>query len=64
MTLARPGRDDKEANDWASMRERGGAPGQSPHLGYLLGMPLLADFLEQGLSMLGHSCGEFEINRL
>ena len=31
---------------------------------YLLGMPLLADFLEEGLSMLGHSCEEFEIGRL
>jgi hypothetical protein len=31
---------------------------------YLLGMPLLADFLEEGLSMLGRSCDEFEANHL
>ena len=31
---------------------------------YLLGMPLLPDFLEEGLSMLGHSCEEFEHDRL
>ena len=31
---------------------------------YLLGMPLLGDFLEEGLSMLGYSCEEFEIERL
>ena len=31
---------------------------------YLLGMPLVADFLEEGLSMLGYSCEEFEIERL
>jgi hypothetical protein len=31
---------------------------------YLLGMPLLGDFLEEGLSLLGYSCEEFEINRL
>ena len=27
---------------------------------YLLGMPLVGDFLEEGLSMLGYSCAEFE----
>jgi hypothetical protein len=27
-------------------------------------MPLLADFLETGLSMLGRSCNEFEAGRL
>ncbi len=31
---------------------------------YLLGIPLLGDFLEEGLSMLGRSCAEFEIGRL
>jgi hypothetical protein len=31
---------------------------------YLLGMPLLGDFLEEALSMLGYSCEEFEIERL
>jgi hypothetical protein len=31
---------------------------------YLLGTPLLGDFLGEGLSMLGYSCGEFEIDRL
>jgi hypothetical protein len=31
---------------------------------YLLGMPLVADFLEEGLSMLGRSCEEFEAGRL
>jgi hypothetical protein len=32
--------------------------------GYLFGMPMLADFLEEGLSMLGLSCEESEIGRL
>jgi len=31
---------------------------------YLIGIPLLGDFLEEGLSMLGYSCEEFEIGRL
>ncbi len=30
----------------------------------LLGTPLVGDFLEEGLSMLGYSCEEFEIERL
>jgi hypothetical protein len=30
----------------------------------LLGMPMLGDFLEEGLSTLGYSCEEFEIERL
>jgi CBS-domain-containing membrane protein len=32
--------------------------------GYLLGMPMLGDFLEEGLSLLDYHCEEFEINRL
>ena len=31
---------------------------------YLVGMPTLGDLLEEGLDALGHSCEEFEINRL
>ena len=31
---------------------------------YLLGTPLLGDFLEEGLSLLGRACEEFEIGRL
>ncbi len=31
---------------------------------YLIGTPLVGDFLEEGLSKLGYSCEEFEINRL
>lgn len=31
---------------------------------YLLGTPLLGDFLEEGLSMLCYSCAEFETERL
>ena len=62
MTPARPGRDNNEASDWASMRDEAARPDDRRTSGYLLGKPLLTDFLEQGLSMLGHSCEEFEIN--
>jgi hypothetical protein len=32
--------------------------------GYLLGMPLLSDHLEEGLSQFGRSCEEFENTHL
>jgi hypothetical protein len=31
---------------------------------YLIGTPKLGDYLEEGLSQLGHSLEEFEVNRL
>jgi len=31
---------------------------------YLISMETLGDFLEEGLTLMGHSCEEFEINRL
>ena len=31
---------------------------------YLLGIPLLGDYLEEGLAQLGLSCAEFEMGRL
>jgi len=31
---------------------------------YLIGTPLLGDYLEEGLSQLGHSLEDFEVNRL
>lgn len=64
VALAWLGRNDYSASDWPAVR----AEAQNAHnertASYLLGMPLVADFLEQGLSMLGRSCEEFEIGRL
>ncbi len=31
---------------------------------YLMGMPLLGDYLEEGLSQLGYSCEEYSMGRL
>ena len=31
---------------------------------YLMGEPLVSDYLEEGLSQFGFSCAEFEIGRL
>jgi hypothetical protein len=58
------GRDDHEASDWAEVRDEAAREHNRRTARYLLGMPLLADFLEAGLSLLGRSCNEFEAGRL
>jgi hypothetical protein len=59
------GRDDYEASDWATVRDEAAREhNRRTTASYLLGMPLLADFLEEGLSMLDRSCDEFEAGRL
>jgi hypothetical protein len=57
------GRDDYEASDWATVRDEAARSHNRRTSTYLLGMPLLADFLEEGLSMLGRSCDDFEEDR-
>jgi len=58
------GRDDYTADDWPTVRAEAERAHNERTAGYLLGIPLLGDFLEEGLSMLGFSCEEFEIGRL
>jgi hypothetical protein len=64
VALAWLGRDDNSVDDWPAVREEA-ARAHNPHTArYLLGMPLLGDFLEEGLSMLGYSCEDYELERL
>ena len=58
------GRDDYSAGDWSAVREEAARAHNDRTADYLIGTPLVADFLEEGLSKLGYSCEEFEINRL
>jgi len=58
------GRDDYSVEDWQAVREEAARAYNGRTARYLLGIPQLGDFLEEGLSMLGHSCEEFEIERL
>jgi hypothetical protein len=60
VALAWLGRDDYAASDWAALRDEAAREHNRRTASYLLGMPMLADFLEEGLSMLGRSCDEFE----
>lgn len=64
VALAWLGRNDYSADDWPAVRAEAARAHNERTASYLLGMPLVADFLEEGLSMLGYSCEEFEIGRL
>ena len=64
VTLAWLGRDNSSASDWAEVRAEAARAHNERTASYLLGMPMLGDFLEEGLSTLGYSCEEFEIERL
>jgi Protein of unknown function (DUF3775) len=64
VALAWLGRDDYSASDWPTVREEAARAHNQRTAEYLLGMPLVGDFLEEGLSLLGFSCEEFEIERL
>jgi Protein of unknown function (DUF3775) len=52
------------AGDWATVRAGAARAHNNRTASYLLGTPLLGDFLEEGLSMLGYSCAEFEMGHL
>ncbi|MGA7323409.1 MAG: DUF3775 domain-containing protein [Rhodomicrobium sp.] len=62
------GRDgDNTLEDWPSLREeaaRAHAEHEHHTARYLLGTPLLGDYLEEGLSLFGESCEDYEIERL
>jgi hypothetical protein len=62
--LLRLGRGDGEMEEWQAMRSEGYREHAGRIAAYLMGEPLLGDYLEEGLSQFGISCSEFEINRL
>lgn len=64
VALAWLGRGDYAAADWLEVRAEAAAAHNDRTAAYLCGMPLVGDFLEEGLSLLGYSCEEFEIDRL
>jgi hypothetical protein len=62
--LLRLGRGDGTMEDWQAMRDEGLREHTGRIAAYLMGEPLLSDYLEEGLSQFGFSCAEFEIGRL
>jgi hypothetical protein len=64
VAMAWLGRDDYTAADWPTVREEAADAHNERTAAYLLGMPNLGDLLEEGLSMLGFSCEDYEMGRL
>lgn len=60
VALAWLGRDDFTADDWPDVRQEAAEAHNDRTGRYLLGMPLLADYLEAGLSALGYSVEAIE----
>ena len=58
LTLMYVGRGDFDVRDWSAARKEA-KRNLAPNLtGYLLSKPQIADYLEDALNMLGHSCEE------
>ena len=61
IALMRLGRDDTATpDDWDEILEQVAASQETPAEDYLLGTPLLAEYLEAGLDKLGISCVDLE----
>ncbi len=58
VTLAWLGRGDDTLDDWADLRAEAARAHNKRTASYLLGMPLLADYLEEAISQFGISCEE------
>src|SRR5207302_10721327 len=56
VTLAWVGRGDGTLDDWSELREEAARMHTRRTARYLLGMPLIADFLEEGLAQFGRTC--------
>ena len=62
--LVRLGRGDGTMEDWEAMRDEGLREHGGNVTAFLMGEPLLGDYLEEGLSQFGMTCAEFEMGRL
>lgn len=60
VALAWLGRGDGELDNWNELRSEASYAHNRRTAEYLLGMPLLADLLEEALTQFGHSVEEFE----
>jgi Protein of unknown function (DUF3775) len=58
VTLTWLGRGDGSLEDWDELRAEAQRAHNNRTASYLLGIPLLPDYLEEGLAQFGHSCDE------
>lgn len=65
VALAWLGRGDGDLSDWDALRaDAAQARSGGPTWRYLMGLPLLGDYLEEGLAALGMSCADIEMEHL
>ncbi|HEY2231044.1 MAG TPA: DUF3775 domain-containing protein [Xanthobacteraceae bacterium] len=64
VALAWLGRGDGDIEDWDALRAEAARAHNNRTASYLLGMPLLSEFLEDALVEFGRSCEEFEMSHL
>lgn len=58
------GRGDFTKDEWDEAREQAAGTEFTHAPAYLIGTPLVADYLEEGLAELGYSCTDFEMGHL
>ena len=56
--------DDWSIDDWGDLLSEIRDVRERHTVDYLLGTPLLPDYLEEGLAQFGRSCAEFELGRM
>lgn len=64
LALAWMGRGDFGRDEWTTAVMEARRVEDAKAADYLIATPLIADYLEEGLSQLGHSCEDYEIGRL
>jgi hypothetical protein len=64
LALTWLGRGDYTKEEWREVLEEAHRVHDARETQYLVGTPLLADYLEEGLSELGYSLEDFEIGRM
>ena len=64
VALAWVGRGDYDVNEWTDARDQAAAAHNNRTADYLLGLPLLSEFLEDALTEAGRSCEDEEVGRL
>ncbi|MFC4350193.1 DUF3775 domain-containing protein [Fodinicurvata halophila] len=64
IALTWVGRGDYGPGEWSDVIEAAADRFNLRTAHYLLGMPQLADYLEEGLAAFGLSCGDYEENRI
>ncbi|WFU49931.1 DUF3775 domain-containing protein [Sinorhizobium terangae] len=58
------GRGDGRLEDWEDIRAQAAESHNTRTAAYLLGIPLLADYLEEAMAQFGESCQDYETGRL